>query len=518
MKRFQIILIVIFTLTALVTNAQVAEKIYEITITTINADGETEVKEIVIEGEDLEQDELDEVIQEEIAGYEGEVDVSINISEIGSERKESSKSITKITKQRNNASEEQKIIIDETEKDIEVIDDKIYIDGEEIKEGDYGNKQVRIQKFDKGEEIKIENILKGENIEIGEGERVYYIEKEDSSEGLAFLGIYPSGRSLNGVKIGKVIEGTSAEKMGLKVGDVLKAIDGKEISTFGSLSKIVKSYLPGETVKIEFEREGQLQSLKVALSDYDKFNDPNDHSQMLRSEEALSNKKYKRYSLHSRGTKLDPKRPTLGIVIASVNNNEIVIDEVLSGSAAEKSGLKKGDKIIKLDRAKLLNQDQFIATIKAHEIGDEIKLKIIRDGKKKTIKAVLQAPKEKKGRFKNNTSNKVERIIIKDRQEGSRRDFESGGAIRIRNFDLSPNPSDGEINVVFDMNRPKLGEEITMRIISVGGEVVKEEFIDLSSGNFNAAFDLRKYPSGVYLFQVEKNKQTFTKRFVLNRE
>jgi len=516
MKRFHLLLIAVFAMAAFTSTAQVTEKIYEITIITLDSDGDEVIKELVVEGENMEQDELDELIQDQLNGYEGELDVTVNISDVSEEIEKSTKTITKIIKQRNNSFEEEKIIIDETGMEIEVIDDKVFIDGEEVKDGDYGDKKIRILKFGEGEDVEIENILKGEDIEIGEGEKIYYIEREESNEGLAFLGIYPAGRSVNGVQIGKVIDGSSAQKMGLQVGDLIKAIDGKAVTTFNSLSKIIKSYLPGETVKISYERAGQLNDVKVGLSDYDEFNDHDGRARMKRRGNALSQKRHRHAGRKHKKT--DPNRPTLGVVISSVNENEILIDEVLAGSAAEKAGLLKGDKIIKMDKAKLLNQDQFIATIKAHKIGDEIKLKILRDGKKKTIRAVLQAPKQRRDKFSNNKSNRVERIIIKDKNANNSADLETGGAIRIRNFDLSPNPSKGDINVVFELDKPKQGEEVTMRIISVGGKIVKENFIDLRSGNFKAAFDLSEYPSGVYLFQVEKNKQTFTKRFVLNKD
>lgn len=514
MKGFHILLMLTLVFCAQVGFAQVSEKTYEITITLIDAEGKKEVKEIILKG-DMSQEELDAVIQEQIGAAGGEVDVNVNVNVSGDSMNNSkdkeSKTITKIIKQRNNQSEEEKIIIEEHDMEIEVKGDKVYINGEEVKDGDFGDKKVRILKFEEGEDLDLENLLEGQDIEIGEGEKIFFIEREESSEGLAFLGITAARPVEKGLPIGSIVEGSSAEDIGLQVGDIIVSIDGKKIDKFETLSKVVKAYLPGESVKLVYIRDNTTNEVEIALSDYDEFvTERKTWTQKQREHDFLRGHR-------PQGKRMvEDDKPSLGVVLQNQDDDIIKIDEVLRGSAAEKAGLQAGDIIIKINKFDLLSIDHAIATIQGHEVGDELKLKVIRDGKKKTLRATLQKPirRNRNGRLDNNTSNTVERIIIK-KTEDERADFETGGVFKLRDFDLSPNPSQGDINVQFNMDPLQPGELLNVRIITLEGKVVKEMEMDSFDGVFNKSFDLSGSPAGIYLFQAEKNKQKFTKRFVL---
>lgn len=513
MKGIQILLILSFMICTQFGFAQSTEKTYEITISLTDAEGKKEVKEMVIKG-DMSQEELDALIQEQIGGANGEVEVNVNVNVDGGDASTSgskeSKTITKIIKQRNNLSEEEKIIIEEHDMEIEVKGDKVYINGEEVQDGDFGDKKVRILKFEEGEDFDLEGLLDGEDIEIGEGEKIFFIEREESAEGLAFLGITATVPVEEGLPIGSIVEGSSAEIMGLQVGDIIVSIDGKKIDNFDSLSKVVKAYLPGETVSLVYLRDGVSKEVDIELSDYDEFVTDRNMWVEKRSQQ--------RPHVRHRVKKMDENRPSLGVILKGSDSDEVIIDEVLKGSAAEKAGLQAGDKITKIDKAEVLGIDHAIATIKGHQIGDELKLKVSREGRNKTLRATLQKPARRNGGLENNTSNTIERIIIKKSdKEKDRANFETGGAIKIKDFDLSPNPSQGEVKVQFSMDPLKIGESLSVRIISLDGKVIEEMLLDTFDGSFSKSFDLNDKPSGIYMFQVEKNKQKFTKRFVLKQ-
>jgi len=62
---------------------------------------------------------------------------------------------------------------------------------------------------------------------------------------------------------------------------------------------------------------------------------------------------------------------------------------VVPGSAAEKAGLKEGDIILEVDGQKITPRNSLGKIIRAHLPGDKITLKILRENKKKILKAVL---------------------------------------------------------------------------------------------------------------------------------
>jgi len=71
----------------------------------------------------------------------------------------------------------------------------------------------------------------------------------------------------HGVLIESVIEDSPAEKAGLKAGDVITEISGKEIEDYRDLIRTVNYYDPGETVEVKYSRKGRVSSAKVELGE-----------------------------------------------------------------------------------------------------------------------------------------------------------------------------------------------------------------------------------------------------------
>ena len=67
-----------------------------------------------------------------------------------------------------------------------------------------------------------------------------------------------------------VRRGSSAEKIGLKEGDIIVAINGSRIGTAGSVSSLVSEYSAGETIKITIVREDKEIELSAKLDAYSK--------------------------------------------------------------------------------------------------------------------------------------------------------------------------------------------------------------------------------------------------------
>jgi serine protease Do len=81
----------------------------------------------------------------------------------------------------------------------------------------------------------------------------------------------------------------------------------------------------------------------------------------------------------ARGLGIDPK--TKGIVVG----------EIVSGSPAEKAGLKRGDVIVGFNDQPVTNTATFKLTVSASEIGKPYHLKYFRDGKEHTTDVTLSA-------------------------------------------------------------------------------------------------------------------------------
>jgi len=72
-----------------------------------------------------------------------------------------------------------------------------------------------------------------------------------------------------GALVSNVEKGGPAEKAGMRVGDVIRKIDGEAIVGVSDLPAIVSQSLPGQKVTIQIWRQGQLQELTALLGDAD---------------------------------------------------------------------------------------------------------------------------------------------------------------------------------------------------------------------------------------------------------
>lgn len=130
-------------------------------------------------------------------------------------------------------------------------------------------------------------------------------------------------------------------------------------------------------------------------------------------------------------------------VLTEKSDNGVKINEVVKGSAAEKSGLLKGDIITKLGDKEVSSPEDLMDAVKSHKAGDEVKVYYIRDKKKKDVKVKLG---ETKG-------NKNISIYKNFGPEMGSNDF---------NFKMPPMPGMNNknfFNFRYD-NKPKLGLKI----------------------------------------------------------
>ncbi len=68
-----------------------------------------------------------------------------------------------------------------------------------------------------------------------------------------------------GAKVVEVTDGSTAAQAGLEAGDVITSIDGQRIAGGDSLVATIRSYRPGDTVSVTWERGGQSQDASVTL-------------------------------------------------------------------------------------------------------------------------------------------------------------------------------------------------------------------------------------------------------------
>ncbi len=98
---------------------------------------------------------------------------------------------------------------------------------------------------------------------------------EEGAVRRAYLGIRYNGASQSLIKnenlpqgaavVAQIEDGSPADKAGLKAGDIIMAIDGKQLSKYLQVSNLISSHKPGDTVEITINRDGEKKTLSVTL-------------------------------------------------------------------------------------------------------------------------------------------------------------------------------------------------------------------------------------------------------------
>ncbi|MFA4947132.1 MAG: Do family serine endopeptidase [Candidatus Krumholzibacteriia bacterium] len=174
-----------------------------------------------------------------------------------------------------------------------------------------------------------------------------------------------------GVIITAVEKGSPAMKAGVKVNDIVTAVNGKEVKNLGELRRNVSAIHPGEKAELQLLRDGKGMSVEVAV---DKR--PDESAAAVKPEEE----------------KATPELALLmGIGLADLSDEYrrelelpddvkgVLVTEVEGGSPAEEAGLSRGDVIVKFNLKPVGNLAAFKGLVKGMK-GDKFMLTVYRGG------------------------------------------------------------------------------------------------------------------------------------------
>ncbi|MFZ5748358.1 MAG: DegQ family serine endoprotease [Pseudomonadota bacterium] len=198
----------------------------------------------------------------------------------------------------------------------------------------------------------IDKLMKGESIKRG----YLGVNMQDLTDDLAEAMGVPAGK---GTIIARVEPGEAADKAGIKAGDVIVKVDGRDVTPDQTLSYLVANVTPGTRVPVEVVRDGKRLTLQVTVStrpseeqlaglDSDESDDgvPNAGDSPEAATQSLGAVVTNLTPQIARSIQVDPA--TKGIVIVDVDQ---------SSDAAAK-GLQRGDVITSINRQPIASVDQ----------------------------------------------------------------------------------------------------------------------------------------------------------------
>lgn len=257
-----------------------------------------------------------------------------------------------------------------------------------------------------------------------------------------------------GALVEKVVEGSPAEKAGLKEDDVILSMNGQPVESAAQLKRMIGESVPGRTARLEITREGKEQNISVVLGKHEgascklKRGDFGPRDEDLKRFEIRLKGDEKELRLKAReladlgklkeleqlekldeledlevvgpemekniriviggrarlGVKLDNLTDQLAGYFGMKDANGALITEVMKDTPAEKAGLKAGDIILSVDGEKIEDAGD-VREILAEKEGP-VELSVLRDRREIKIKAELEKQEE--------PSHRRHKVVVKE--------------------------------------------------------------------------------------------------------
>ncbi len=191
-----------------------------------------------------------------------------------------------------------------------------------------------------------------------------------------------------GVLVQAVTKGGAGEDAGIKEGDVILSVEGKEVNAANELQMIVGSHHPGETVKLNIYRDGKTIDKDVTLKAITEDNKPT----------GMNNQKKDDESGKSGAASTTIK--SLGVGVSDLTSAQkdklgisegVVVTSVDKYSDAFMRGLGQGMVIVEANKRKITTPDDLADAIRGKQSGDSVLLKVVTaDGQERIIAVKIQ--------------------------------------------------------------------------------------------------------------------------------
>jgi serine protease Do len=173
----------------------------------------------------------------------------------------------------------------------------------------------------------------------------------------------------NGVLVQQIQPNGPADKAGLKPGDIITTLDGREIKDGDDLVNEIASRRPGSSIRLGFIRDGKPSDATVTIGDRDKVFADMGMQQAAPTPDEGAN----------------PGESKLGIVVhdaspemvTKIHHPGVIVQSVRTGSFADLQGLEPGLVIIRINKQATGNRDQFNAVVSKVKVGDDVVFEVI---------------------------------------------------------------------------------------------------------------------------------------------
>lgn len=381
---------------------------------------------------------------------------------------------------------------------------------------------------------------------IGEPKGYLGVASSYMSEEQARTSKAPGGK---GAVVTEVLNGTAAEKLDLKEGDVIVQVGGTMVSDPETLREAVREHEPGSKVKVVWYRMGKKMNGTAELTA------SNDHAYAFDAapEHGSEGWDWEDYLGDADAMR---KRAFLGVTPGEGEGKGARIGRVDEGSAADNMGIQDGDVITRVNEIMINDFADLSRTIKGMKPGDQVTVVVERGttpitlhgtlGERSFGKTITIDPSQ---RFRSEGFAPADRDVLFREMDQLRKemdrmrrdlgqDLRSETRIRIERKPLSteekamlknkgvhtldnaldlgdlgvfPNPSNGFFRIHFDVAEKG---DLSVNVHDAQGEKVYEERITAFKGRYERTLDLSDKASGTYFLVIEQGGRSVAEKLV----
>jgi serine protease Do len=169
----------------------------------------------------------------------------------------------------------------------------------------------------------------------------------------------------SGVTISNVVPGSPADSAGLKVGDTITSVDGKDVKNGDELVADIAGRKPGSKAKLGFVRNGKKEDTTVTIADRSKL-----FAARLGDEQPGNDESQPKESKF--GLTVRPLSNDLAEKLDVPANKGVIVQDVKGGSFADDIGLNRGDVILEINKQPVNSVEDFTKVESSMKSGQDV--------------------------------------------------------------------------------------------------------------------------------------------------
>jgi hypothetical protein len=184
----------------------------------------------------------------------------------------------------------------------------------------------------------------------------------------AYLGVTFDDNARD-LRVYNIDRGSPAFRAGLRRGDQILSIDGREFDSYSEAVAYIQGRSPNDQLDLVVWRDGREIDLQANLAGFDQGTG--------------------RIASSTRATFGDGSRAGLGVIFDERSSDRILISEVTEGSPAEVAGLRRGDVILSVDGRRMASFGDVTRYIGQRSPREQVRIAVLRNGRRMNLQAEL---------------------------------------------------------------------------------------------------------------------------------